>query len=95
MGGGAFLGGMGSTFSWRRRLPRAEGGERHSRGKLEVEAAATHGTVDHGALEALQLGQVLVDEVGDLDEGRRAALACTCTRTRIRTCATRLCLTAH
>jgi len=46
------------------------------RGELEVEAAAAHGAVHHGALERLKLGQVLVDEIGDLDEGRRASLAC-------------------
>ena len=46
------------------------------RGELEVEAAAAHGAVDDGALERLKLGQVLVDEIGDLDEGRRASLAC-------------------
>ena len=55
-----------------------ESGERHRRGDLEVEATAAHGAVDHGALEGLQLGQVLVDEIGNLDEGCRASLACRC-----------------
>ena len=55
-----------------------ESGERHRRGDLEVEATAAHGAVDHGALEGLQLGQVLVDEIGNLDKGCRASLACRC-----------------
>ena len=47
-------------------------------GELEIEAAAAHGAVDHGPLERLELGQVLVDEIGDLDKGLRASLACRC-----------------
>ena len=37
-------------------------------GELEIEAAAAHGAVDHRAIERLQLGQVLVDQICNLDQ---------------------------
>ena len=58
-----------------RLLPRPERVKRDGRAQLEVQAAAADSTVDDRAIECLQLGEVLVDEVGDVDERLRRGLA--------------------
>jgi len=58
-----------------RLLPWPEGVERHSGEELEVEASTADGAGDNSALELLELGQILVHDIGNLNQRLGAVLA--------------------